>query len=256
MRTAGNPLGKSGKDPGKANLPRTLETYNTVLDAYRSIGVARHRDVSKATGMGERACRTLWFKGWPAFLWGRPIERVVAEEFENWRREGAERRARMKEVADADLERRRAALREELSQEGQLAATVREDALAAALVVRKLVPAMDTFAELVRRAVMTPDPSDPTGKRWVLNPAANVRPGEAMAIISRWALAVERIARSEVVVLELGKEGRKTLGAIGEDEAEELSNEQMADALNMAAEFRDRMLAEREGDDDPESQVH
>ena len=237
-----NPTGKTGRTPGKANFEKTLETYNRVADAYRE-APGNHTRASKKTGMTTIACRTLWQKGWPKFPWARPIQRIVGEEYSRWRAEGLERDRRMKEVADADLERRRAELRESLIEEGQIAASVRQSVLAAALVSRRLVPSMDALAQLVRNEVLIPDPTDPSGKRTILNPACKISAPMAVSILGRWALMVQRLSESEKNVIFLGDEDRKKM-PIGEAEAAKPTPDQVMDALNLNADLRD-LLVER-----------
>jgi hypothetical protein len=232
--------------PSRGRLKRTKLTYETVLQAYRE-SPNNHDRARRQTGYDREAVRRLWEVGWPKLPWARPIKLVLGEETKAAQAAALERVRVERELSDADRVKKVAAYKAAVEEETSMMAAVRQDVLSAALVARRLVPAMTAVSSIITNAVLDAD-----GKAKV---SPTLTPMQALKVLKDYTTIVSKIAYAEGEVVKLGRLDRGQATTIVADA--DLPAEDVLDEIAAVATLHDRLASAHhdhdvgEGEDDP-----
>lgn len=228
----------------KPRFAKNMANYQTLVDAFR-----QHPDnvraVARTTGFNRAACQLAWERGWDKLgLPGAgPIRDVIRADVEKAKIAAAERAKKERDLADAEIAKKRAEAIAALEAEADLLSSNRRGLLSLSKTVEKMVGILPLYALRVQEAVAQEDPQNPGKLIAIKNPAVSL--DQAMKVIQSIGLTANRVAYATAAFVELARldRGQSTVNVAEADLAEDV---EVLEELRAGATLYDRLKAAAE----------
>lgn len=170
----------------------TREFYDNLTQIWRECG-PHAATVARRALCDPRTARKGYDIGWP-HLGFPPIRDRLQDETIDAQKRAREAAARAAEAAAAEKERERLDRVEAARQERDMLKVARGDVLSALVIAAELTPAMRTLAKVINKAVEAPEGELPS-----------IAPANAMALLVRHALIVQRAIGATEAIVQLSR---------------------------------------------------
>jgi hypothetical protein len=233
-----------GYPKGKPRLTKTMASYQALVDAFRQ-APGNYSQAAVIAGCHRSAAKVAWEKGWHKLgLPGAgPIREVIESDRVKARIAAAEAARKERDLADAELAKKRAEAMKALEDEASLMNSNRRGLLSLSQTVEKMIGILPLYAFQIQKAVAQDDPHNPGKLIPIPNPAVSVE--LAVAVISSVGLSAQRVAYATSRLVELSRleRGQSTVNVAEADLTEPV---EVLEEIRAAATLFDRLQAAKD----------